>query len=117
MKIYALSTPTLAANVFALLCSVFGVVTSTTAVGLASIGFSPGAHALTCATADDKMCTSAVDPQYGGGFSPTVGSGGFGGATGCTATRTPVVFIHGNTDWAYSLAAKEGLQNPRGSGN
>ena len=105
MKSYSLSTPTLVTNIFSLLCTVFGALTPMTAVGLAFIGFSPSAQALICTTADDKMCKSAVDPQYGGGFSPTVGSGGFGGATGCTATRTPVVFIHGNTDWAYSLAA------------
>ena len=105
MKSYSLFTPTLAASVFSLICGVSGALTPMAAVGLVSIGFSPGANAFTCATADDKMCKSAVDPQYAGGFSPTVGFGGFGGAAGCTVTRTPVIFVHGNTDWAYSLAA------------
>jgi len=62
------------------------------------------AMALTCGTptADGKMCNGTAF-QYGGTFNPNVGeSGGFGGASSCTATKTPVVFIHGNGDNATS---------------
>lgn len=43
--------------------------------------------------------------QFAGGFSPSnAPNGGFGGG-GCTATRTPIVFLHGNGDeaknWDY----------------
>jgi len=34
---------------------------------------------------------------YAGGFDPQEGYGGFGGGD-CTASRTPIVFLHGNSD-------------------
>ncbi|MEM9593920.1 MAG: lipase [Acidobacteriota bacterium] len=41
--------------------------------------------------------------QFGGGFQPSNAPwGGFGGS-GCTATRTPVVFLHGNGDEAKNF--------------
>lgn len=63
----------------------------------------PGrAQALDCGSNNGFTCTGTAS-QYAGGFSPGVGSGGFGGASGCTATRTPVVFIPGNGDSAISF--------------
>lgn len=59
------------------------------------------AQALTCGSNTGYTCTGTAS-QYAGGFSPGVGSGGFGGGT-CTATRTPVVFVHGNGDSAISF--------------
>ena len=39
--------------------------------------------------------------KFGGGFEPAHAPyGGFGGAGGCTAKRTPVVLLHGNTETA-----------------
>src|SRR4051794_24145824 len=69
-------------------------------IGAAAFGFSGNAQALACSTPDQYgLCTSATAFQYGGGFNPQAGEfGGFGGATGCTVTRTPVVFVHGNGD-------------------
>lgn len=62
----------------------------------------PGeAQALDCGGNNGFTCTGAAT-QYAGGFNPGVGNGGFGGG-GCTATRTPVVFIHGNGDGAISF--------------
>ncbi|MEI9983364.1 MAG: hypothetical protein WDN69_09290, partial [Aliidongia sp.] len=62
------------------------------------------AQALSCTANNGLYCTAFADPQYAGGFNPGVGDGGFGGASNCTVTHTPVVFIHGNGDSAYSLA-------------
>jgi len=62
---------------------------------------SAGASALTCGTNNGWACQGAAT-QYAGGFSPGVGYGGFGGASSCSATRTPVVFLHGNGDSAIS---------------
>ena len=59
------------------------------------------ARALDCGSNNGYICQGAAT-QYAGGFSPGVGSGGFGGGS-CTATRTPVVFVHGNGDSAISL--------------
>lgn len=62
----------------------------------------PVAHAaLDCGSNNGYACQGTAT-QYAGGFSPGVGSGGFGGGT-CTATRTPVIFIHGNGDSAISF--------------
>lgn len=60
-----------------------------------------GTSALTCGTNNGWICQGAAR-QYAGGFSPGVGYGGFGGASACTATRTPVIFLHGNGDHAIS---------------
>ena len=59
------------------------------------------AHALDCGTNNGFVCQGSAS-QYAGGFNPGVGNGGFGGGA-CTATRTPVVFIHGNGDSAISF--------------
>ncbi len=67
----------------------------------------PGeANALDCGPDNGFTCTGAT-MQYAGGFNPGVGSGGFGGG-GCIATRTPVVFIHGNGDSAISFDMRPG---------
>lgn len=62
--------------------------------------------ALDCGTNNGYSCLGAAT-QYAGGFSPGVGSGGFGGGS-CVATRTPVVFVHGNGDSAISFDVPPG---------
>lgn len=63
------------------------------------------AAAVTCGSYDGKFCNGTAF-QYGGGFNPNVGEyGGFGGASACTASRTPVIFVHGNGDNATSWDA------------
>lgn len=59
------------------------------------------AFALDCGTNNGWTC-QGTQTQYAGGFSPGVGNGGFGGGN-CTATKTPVIFIHGNGDNAISF--------------
>lgn len=59
------------------------------------------AAALDCGSNNGYTCQGA-QTQYAGGFNPGVGYGEFGGGT-CTATRTPVIFIHGNGDSAISF--------------
>jgi pimeloyl-ACP methyl ester carboxylesterase len=59
------------------------------------------AYALACGANNVYFCQGAQN-QYAGGFSPGVGYGGFGGGS-CTATRTPVIFVHGNGDNAISF--------------
>lgn len=87
-KVFAFSFAVFSMNVVALL---FGlVITSSTAHA-----------ALDCGANNGYTCQGAAI-QYSGGFSPGVGSGGFGGGS-CVASRTPVVFIHGNGDSAISL--------------
>lgn len=72
------------------------------------------AQALACGSNNGFTCTGSAN-QYAGGFAPGVGHGGFGGGN-CTATRTPVVFIHGNGDSAISFdmppAAVTGYSTP-----
>ena len=67
---------------------------------LSGLAVSTPAQALNCGTTDSIRCTGTAT-QYAGGFSPGVGFGGFGGGS-CTATRTPVIFVHGNADRAIS---------------
>ena len=76
-------------------------------LGFASLLSSGTAQALECGNNNGYTCTGAAT-QYAGGFNPGVGSGGFGGGN-CTATRTPVVFIHGNGDSAISLDMPPGI--------
>jgi pimeloyl-ACP methyl ester carboxylesterase len=72
------------------------------ALGLLSVlAVSTPAQALDCGTPSGSRCLTSSATQYAGGFSPGVGFGGFGGGA-CTATRTPVVFVHGNADRAIS---------------
>lgn len=75
-------------------------------LALAGLLASPEAQALTCTKFNSLQCISAPEFQYAGGFAPDTGYGGFGGAPDCTVTRTPVVFIHGNADSAYSWDAR-----------
>ncbi len=71
------------------------------AAGAAALLLPGAAQALDCGPNNGFTCTGTAT-QYAGGFSPGVGSGGFGGGS-CIATRTPVVFIHGNGDSAISF--------------
>jgi pimeloyl-ACP methyl ester carboxylesterase len=61
------------------------------------------AQALECGAFTFPKC-SGEDIQFDGGFDPKVGHGGFGGGA-CSATKTPVVFIHGNGDRAINWAS------------
>ena len=63
----------------------------------------PTAQALECGAFTFPKC-SGEDVQYAGTFDPKVGYGGFGGGA-CRATKTPVVFIHGNGDRAINWAS------------
>ncbi len=56
--------------------------------------------ALSCGKFEYPRCDGPL-LQYAGGFDPKAGFGGFGGGS-CSAVRTPVVFIHGNGDWAIN---------------
>ncbi len=61
-----------------------------------------------------------MQTQFAGGFNPSVGHGGFGGADNCTVARTPVVFIHGNGDnainWDFPVVdGPSGYQKPQKS--
>lgn len=58
--------------------------------------YAPRAQALDCGGNNGFSCDGA-DYQYAGGFNPGVGYGGFGGGN-CTASKTPVIFVHGNGD-------------------
>lgn len=64
------------------------------------------AAALQCSSDNGYTCTTTT-AQYAGGFAPNVGYGGFGGGD-CTASRTPVVFLHGNGDLAASFDVPPG---------
>jgi pimeloyl-ACP methyl ester carboxylesterase len=67
-------------------------------IGVGGMAASGDASAVSCGTFDGKVCSGTAF-QYSGGFNPAVGEyGGFGGAASCTASRTPVIFIHGNGD-------------------
>lgn len=70
------------------------------ALVLLGLSASPAA-ALDCGSHNGYACQGTAS-QYAGGFAPGVGSGGFGGGD-CIATRTPVVFVHGNGDSALSF--------------
>jgi pimeloyl-ACP methyl ester carboxylesterase len=59
-----------------------------------------GALALECGGFEFPQC-DGPDQQFAGGFKPDSPLGGFGGGE-CQATRTPVVFVHGNADRAIS---------------
>src|SRR5450759_867755 len=64
------------------------------------------AHAVTCGTYAKGVCGGEAN-QYAGGFNPGTGFGCFGGGK-CKATKTPVIFIHGNGDNATSWDAPPG---------
>lgn len=73
-------------------------------LGVAALAFgmsySGNAQALSCGSNDGMRCTGTAT-QYAGGFNPGAGYGGFGGGN-CTASKTPVIFVHGNADRAIS---------------
>jgi pimeloyl-ACP methyl ester carboxylesterase len=64
------------------------------------------AQAVVCGSYEHGFCNGTAY-QYAGGFDPQTGFGGFGGGD-CKASRTPVVFIHGNGDNATSWDAPPG---------
>lgn len=76
------------------------------------VGVVTSATALECGSG-----TTCQGPayQYAGNFNPGVGFGGFGGGN-CSATRTPVIFVHGNGDnassWAQPPATVSGYGKP-----
>jgi len=85
---------------------------------LPALLYPPSAQALECGAYTFPKC-SGEDVQYAGTFDPKVGHGGFGGGA-CRATKTPVVFIHGNGDRAINWAspvvgAVEGYVPPKRS--
>ncbi len=70
-------------------------------IGAISLASQAG-WAVDCGKYDGKFCNGKAF-QYEGGFKPNAGEyGGFGGAANCTASKTPVVFLHGNADNATS---------------
>jgi len=73
-----------------------------TCCGLALLACGSAA-ALDCGPFSFPQCAGS-EAQYGGGFAPGVGFGGFGGGD-CAATRTPVIFIHGNGDRSINFDA------------
>lgn len=75
-----------------------------------SMLFVSSASALDCGSYNNFSC-SGNENQFSGGFQSSSGFGGFGGGN-CTATKTPVIFIHGNGDNAIAWDA-----TPFGSAN
>lgn len=73
---------------------------------VAGLWLAGAAQALTCGATDGRVCQGTAT-QYAGGFAPGVGYGGFGGGS-CTASKTPVIFVHGNADSAISFDAPPG---------
>jgi len=67
---------------------------------MAGLLLGTSASALECGDSGFPKC-SGPDVQYAGGFNPQTGYGGFGGGD-CTASKTPVIFIHGNGDRAIN---------------
>ena len=67
---------------------------------LCFVVFEGAALGLSCGTFQYPKCDGS-DFQFDGGFDPQTGFGGFGGGT-CRASRTPVIFIHGNGDRAVN---------------
>lgn len=61
------------------------------------------AAALDCGDFSFPKCRGP-EAQYAGGFEPRSGDGGFGGGV-CKATKTPIVFVHGNGDRAINWDA------------
>lgn len=76
------------------------------AVLASSLALGAGAaQALDCGDYSFPFC-KAQATQFAGGFKPPPGlSGGFGGGSKCKATRTPIVFVHGNGDSALGWDA------------
>src|SRR3954465_14053033 len=83
--------------------SISSLLTAAGAFLLPALLCPPPAQALECGAFTFPKC-SGEDVQYAGTFDPKVGYGGFGGGA-CRATKTPVVFIHGNGDRAINWAS------------
>jgi pimeloyl-ACP methyl ester carboxylesterase len=83
--------------------SISGLLAAAGAVLLPALLFPTPVDALECGAFKFPKC-SGEDVQFAGSFDPKVGHGGFGGGP-CIATRTPVVFIHGNGDRAINWAS------------
>ncbi len=99
------SLPTLIVSSFGMLIAAMGSLAPVAVIGVAGFTYSSDAAAVTCGTFDGKVCSGTAF-QYAGGFSPNAGEyGGFGGASSCTVTHTPVVFVHGNGDNSTSWDA------------
>jgi pimeloyl-ACP methyl ester carboxylesterase len=82
---------------------------------VAGVLLGTSASALECGDFAFPKC-SGPDVQYAGGFDVQIGYGGFGGGD-CTASKTPVIFIHGNGDRAINwdspvVGAVEGYLPP-----
>jgi pimeloyl-ACP methyl ester carboxylesterase len=100
-----LSFPSLVVTAFGMAVATASSVAPVALIGAAGLAYSSNAAAVTCGSFDGKVC-SGTAYQYAGGFSPNAGEyGGFGGASSCTVTHTPVVFVHGNGDNATSWDA------------
>ncbi|MDD5577669.1 MAG: hypothetical protein PHY16_00145 [Methylobacter sp.] len=85
-------------------CAIVGVIAGTVSTA--------EARTLECGTFKFPRC-SGPDYQYDRKFKPKLGFGGFGGGGSCKATRTPVVFIHGNADRATNWDS--GITGPIGN--
>jgi len=83
-----------------MLNNIFAASPKSAFAGLAALLFAGSAAALDCGSNNGWVCQGS-QTQYAGGFNPGVGNGGFGGGS-CTASKTPVIFIHGNGDNAIS---------------
>lgn len=105
LRIRTLSAASLLAPLLLLVAGLLGTALPTTA------------QALSCGSNNGYTCTGTGN-QYAGSFNPGVGQGGFGGGS-CTASKTPVVFVHGNGDNAISFdmpaAAVSGYGTPPNS--
>ncbi|MFZ5438977.1 MAG: alpha/beta fold hydrolase [Myxococcota bacterium] len=55
-------------------------------------------------TTTSNLVYTGADAQFAGGFAPANAPfGGFGGASNCTATRTPIIYVPGNGDDARNF--------------
>jgi len=80
--------------------SMFPSVRHKTALSLLGFMLAGQVGALECGKFEFPNC-DGPDMQYADGFDPQVGYGGFGGGD-CIASKTPVIFIHGNADRAIN---------------
>ncbi|MGZ3238939.1 MAG: extracellular native short-chain-length polyhydroxyalkanoate depolymerase PhaZ7 [Burkholderiaceae bacterium] len=100
-----LSFPSFIASALGMVFAAIGSLAPVAVVGVTGLAYSNNAAAVTCGTFDGKVCSGTAS-QFAGGFVPNAGQyGGFGGASSCTVTHTPVIFVHGNGDNATSWDA------------
>jgi hypothetical protein len=62
-------------------------------------------------TAAQSVIYNGAANQFAGGFAPSAPDGGFGGGN-CVATRTPVIFVHGNSVNATFFAKPSSTGGP-----